>query len=861
MSSSMTKLIKRDDGRKNIDFFKIMKQLSHKKKFQIYFLAFIIPLIVMCIMAIANGIYPFGTKCFLRSDLYNQYVPFYAELQQKLKSGEGLNYSWNFGLGSDFMAIYAYYLASPLALLTIFVSTGHLIEFMTILIFLKIALCGLTMCYYLVHHFKQERYSVLCFSVFYALSGFMAAYNWDIMWLDSVALAPLIVLGIEALVKEHKWKLYCVTLGLSIMINYYISIMICIFLILYFLVLIVYIPWKEKLKAVALFAFFSILSACLSAVVMLPGVMAIMSTGFANSTFPSTIQFYFNALDVIARHCINVSVEISTDHWPNIYSGVAVLFLFPLYVSCKQIPWKQKIPQIALLAVFVLAFSNNVLNFIWHGFNYPDSLPARQSFLYTFVLLTVCYEAFLHVREMSILHLVICYVVACAIVVCSMFFAANQEDFTNNAFILTIMFLTVYVVLGMSYKNKVVEYKLLVPLVLLFVTFEAGINTYNTSISTVTRSKYITKYNTYQDILSALADDSSFYRIDTNTRMTKNDAPLSGFKSATIFSSTVNYGIENFYEEMGMDYSKVYYCYEGATPLTSALLGVKYFLTDDDVDWADSFHIYDTDVDGLSIYQMKDALSIGYCVPSDLEDTWSYSAGTAIDSQNSLANALGISENLFDQVDAQTIENQTTVMTQTSGTYYVSITGASKTNGDTIDLTVTGSDGTEKRTMTYKNARKSFLLNLGYCDAGDTVTLETETGSMSKVIVNAYVMNDKAMEETLDVLGQNQLQVTDYGSDYLNGTVTVDQNMDLVLSIPYDTGWTIKVDGVVQNVDTFANAFPELHLTAGTHEISMTYIPAGKYKGLALSLIGLAVFCVLVYLEKKRVKKRSNETK
>ena len=54
------------------------------------------------------------------------------------------------------------------------------------------------------------------------------------MWLDCLILLPLILLGAERLAREGRWVMYTVTLGLCILTNYYISIMICIFLVLYF---------------------------------------------------------------------------------------------------------------------------------------------------------------------------------------------------------------------------------------------------------------------------------------------------------------------------------------------------------------------------------------------------------------------------------------------------------------------------------------------------------------------------------------------------------------------------------------------------------------------------------------------------
>ena len=74
-------------------------------------LAFGIPFVVSVIICAAQGVYPFGQNCILHMDMYHQYCPFFMELQDKLTNGGSLLYSWNLGLGSDFVALFAYYLA------------------------------------------------------------------------------------------------------------------------------------------------------------------------------------------------------------------------------------------------------------------------------------------------------------------------------------------------------------------------------------------------------------------------------------------------------------------------------------------------------------------------------------------------------------------------------------------------------------------------------------------------------------------------------------------------------------------------------------------------------------------------------
>ena len=249
----------------------ISRMVSHRS-FP-YVMAFLMPFIICVVICIGNGVYPFGDNCILHIDMYHQYCPFFTEFLHKLRTGGSLQYSWNLGLGSDFVSLYAYYLASPLNFLIVLCPKHYVIEFMTILVLAKIALCGLTFFLFLKYHFhligkdsklhKNQVIPALVFSTAYALSGFVAAYSWDIMWMDCILLFPLIMVGLEKLVREQKPGLYFVTLALSVFANYYISIMICIFLVFYF-ILLFFTQKGGKLKAFLRFAWYSLLAGSVS---------------------------------------------------------------------------------------------------------------------------------------------------------------------------------------------------------------------------------------------------------------------------------------------------------------------------------------------------------------------------------------------------------------------------------------------------------------------------------------------------------------------------------------------------------------------------------------------------------------------
>ena len=75
--------------------------------------AFLIPCGGMLLLMLINGYHPFGTSAMLYSDNYHQYYPFFVSFRRALLSGDSLLYSWDVGMGVDYLGLIAYYLGEP----------------------------------------------------------------------------------------------------------------------------------------------------------------------------------------------------------------------------------------------------------------------------------------------------------------------------------------------------------------------------------------------------------------------------------------------------------------------------------------------------------------------------------------------------------------------------------------------------------------------------------------------------------------------------------------------------------------------------------------------------------------------------
>jgi len=790
--------------------------------------AFCIPVAVMLAAIVHNQIYPFGDRSFLRVDMYNQYMPFFTELHRKLREGGSLFFSWRAGLGANFVALYAYYLASPVNWLVGLCPKGHIIEFMTALIVGKIGLCGLTFAWYLKRHFETDSYAVTLFAVFYALSGFLSAYNWNIMWLDCIFLAPVVMLGLEGLARGENPVFYCISLGLSILTNYYMSIFVCIFAVLYFIVLILWLPLREKGKRILNFICYSILAGGLAGVVLIPGTLALRATRFDQANFPKNIKFYFNLLQMLARHCVNVSTEIRNSHWPNLYCGVAVLFLLPLYVCCRKISWREKAPRLLLLGFFYLGFSVNVLEFLWHGLNFPDSLPARQSFLYIFLVLTLCFEAFTQLREIprsvywavaggAMLFLPLCYRFA------------RTDDFGVDSYLFTALYLGLYAFLLYWHGQGSLRKNVAVGLLLCLVITESAMNTIQTSVSTTGRSQYLDESRANGALLESLEGaESGFSRVEIARRMTKNDGMLAGFPTATFFSSTVSEAVSTWYRKLGMSSSKVFYSHDGATPFTSALLSVGYMLSDSPREAGDFYKLI-AQGEGKYLYQACYTLPLGFVVESDLEERVKSWEGGPIDVQNALAWELGVRKPLFSPVEAVCEDGSATVCMEEAGYLYVFPDACSSKN-----ITANVASGEKE----YEKVYYPHVLDIGFCRAGEEVRL-TQSGAKrnerNELKVSAWALDLDALREAIGLLSARPMEVTALSDTAVQAQVDAGEGGLLVTSIPAEAGWKVEVDGERTAIRPFGGAMIGVELPAGSHAITLSYSPPGLVAGAVVS--------------------------
>ncbi len=602
--------------------------LSNRSKFKLdpLALAFLIPFCGMLFVMLISGYEPFGQYSMLYSDMYHQYYPFFVEFRRALLRGEGLLYSWNVGLGMDYLGLIAYYLASPLNLLSILVPEDWLLEFFSLLMPVKLGFASLFFAVFLKNIFRKNDYSLSVFGGFYGLCAWALGFQWNIMWLDTFALLPLVVLGEVRLLRDKKFILYTLTLFLAILANYYIGFFVCIFVFLLFFVYEIcrWQGWKRFFSDLCRIALFSVLAIGMTAILELPAFAALQTTQSSVNKFPTSFRLniadhhtFLGLLDAMRQVAGNMGGAIEPNFkegLPNLYCGVGSIFLAFLYLQAKDVKKRDKVCAVLLLLFFNVSFIIRQLDYIWHGFHFTNMIPYRFSFLYSFVLLYMAYRGWTLRHKFSPWQMILAALLTAGILACSndltaateveLFFGKTELPvyiLYNGIFLLfyTVAFTygavkrqpaedatedekrRIWTARRIRRENARILVTAFIGAELLATLTAFGLYFPGTSVKNYPKgteaSASMIRY------MHEREENTLFFRAETTHSQTLNDGALNGYNGVSAFTSSANVKTTEFMKALGYGAKNTYnrYCFEESSPVANLFLGLKYMIERD----------------------------------------------------------------------------------------------------------------------------------------------------------------------------------------------------------------------------------------------------------------------------------------
>lgn len=835
-----------------------------KKNIRFYFASFLIPLVILLVAYACLGIY-FGKADFLQIDLKGQYLAYFSYYQDTLWQGQNFFYSFSKGLGDGMLPLFAYYLASPLNLIILLFPKEQLVSGLLVITLIKVGLCGLSF-YTFIKPKTQSNKMALVFASCYALMGYVLFYSQNIMWLDGIIWLPIICLGIERILFKNKPLVYILSLAIALASNYYIGFILCIASVLYVLYQFLFFHQsiERKVKVLLHFALASILAAMLSAFMLLPAYFSVSSK--MSLEVLENRSFVYGLVDLMKKFVLGWSGKtfqlINSD--PNVYCGLISLLTYLVLMIQKKISKRDKIMISAFLFLFLMSMCFSMTNMVWHGFKIPMGFRFRQSFVFSFFLLTFVASNFHKIEKLEMKHSLLLGSIF-SIILVSFALIPTKYNLSWLNYGVTLLFVFIYLFIFTVQPKK---YKTLLVGVVLAELFTNTALTYHTF-----------PYSTQKEVQTYFKNNELTI-IDKNQRMVivdeynANDPFLFNFAGLDHFSSVENKRDYNVRKYAGYHYREHMAFYElGSTLFMDSLLGVSRRV--------ESAPSYFKDNDEL-IKENPDALPYLFLSSDAIKDSEIHLMNP-FKFQNQLYQGIsGLSEDLFIEVIpvSRSIENLKEVTD--SGLHqftkidpekpaYVHFVLPRDENQLYYNIS------TDDTNLIYYQYRLDVSVDSGIPISylGDQFSREgivylnpngTQSVSMDIELLNDYMeinkfqfykMDQGKYDNFMTKQKVNQFEVELLNSNKLKATIKTDSTDRYVAtSIIWDPNWEIVVDGKKIEYDCLADSFIGFQLENSEANVVMTYKPVQFKYGIIVSGLGIMGTALYVLLMSREVKRR-----
>lgn len=786
--------------------------MKNNPKFLKVISAFALTSAILILVYYIGAIYPFGDRALFKWDMELQYIDFFHWWHRVLHGQSSMSYSLSKSLGDNAIGLMAYYLSSPFNLLLYF--TDNIPLFVSIATVLKLASASLSVSVFLSYRFCDMKYIWnLLLSVSYGLMGYNLCQASNIMWLDGVIWLPVLMLGIWKLLSEHKTLLLYLSVVFAIISNWYTAYMICLFSFFYFtyealkkhdFTLIAVI--KKEFSCFILYCI-TVISGVLTTMFFFFPVIKNLLQGKGIDTSGGWHIGFHTGLKDILKGCFFLTVPYTGQGLTLFCGTVTLIALIGFFISRKQ-NLKAKLWTLGYLLFFILCAAFVPLENVWNGFLTVFSYYCRFSFVISFFILYIA-AVFLSTFVLKHNYLNNIAAVFCIIFTCAELFYGSYQTFVNGYYVSA-----------------------------------AAYNQYAS-----------TQEQAVQDL--QVLDDSLFYRTEqTSSWRTNADHFLGnfneglayGFMPLSSYSSTYNSNIMAFYNKCG--YSACSRLITWCEPILSSdsLLGIKYLLGDFNQSGYEK--VSDTDYNNKNIYKNPYALELGYKTSADISSE--IHADNIFEYQNELLSRIaGHPVQCYKVCPAEKEKNDdgyswTVTSPEQDSVLYGYCT---YTVGNELNLYI---DGNLRTNYSIWSSYKTFQIGDG--DTSSHVVQLKGTLHRSREIDGVFYYLD--MQEFRDVIkeiSENQVTTLELQDKYIKCEYTAQDEELLLLTIPYDDGWTVYVNGEKVEARRLQDIFTGVNVTAGINTIELKYTLPGFKIGMIFSFLGVIAYSfTCFFLFKKR---------
>ena len=586
------------------------------------------------------GFYPFGKFSVLMSDLSAQYAPNLIAYKNQLLQGN-LQYSSLISFGKNTFGLFAYYLSSPLNLITFLFPTTMISEAIMALIVVKLSLASALMTFFLQkRHHTKSRYAVV-FGIAYAFCSYAVVFMIHIMWMDGFFFLPLLLYCIEQYLEDQRrWKRLVILLTTMFISGFYIAYMVGIFSFLYLLFRLLedqrisLSESRKTAKTIGCYVGTAVLSAMLSAIIILPaGLDILLNPDYTYKALQFKANFTF--LSFLNQLLAGSFDSLSVNN-PLVYCGLFTMFLCCLFFLNPVFSRRIKILTGISIGFFVLSFSISLLNLAWHLFDEPNWFLYRYSFLLSFILLSVAFRSLLALEKLkgkAFLKTIAIFVLLLFVVQGFGDMEKEGSRFYVNLAIGLTEIACLYALTGISFHESIANLKKLIPGFLVVLMCVELVLVNPLFLRPKVFGGEMERAMLYDPMVQAIplveqakndakSEDLEYYRMET-IHATHSLDPMSAalylnYRSTSTFNSSANKKLNRYLKQFGYltNYNYFMSTHSYASIVHDSLFGVRYLLSGDS-----SHYNYQTlaqSADGsVFLLENESALPVLYEVKSD----------------------------------------------------------------------------------------------------------------------------------------------------------------------------------------------------------------------------------------------------
>lgn len=873
---------------------------------------FLFSVIMYVAVLVLEDAYPFGSRCFLTDDAYVQYNTMIRVFLEYIHSGDMSQIMWNHGMGIDMYLNALYYFMSPFNIIAVALGENYVELSLVIMIVLKCSLIPVTGLYYFRHTDFADRekglsgipgtMAGLCCALAWGFCGYILAYGHNVLWIDGLIILPLLALGVERINRGTGFKAYVIWLAVSFIVNFYYSFYICIFVIMYH-ILLERSSFREFLANSLRILMYSLLSVAISAVALLPAVLCIARAGESYTGLDQTGLAAWGDIGgyVVSFFSFKEITSSSYLYNNNNYIGTAAVLLALCFLGAKGVRRLQKTKCVCIAVVLMLAANWLPLNYVFHGFTITHGVGNRFAMLLSFLMVVLAYKMLIELGNMRASGAV--FGAVCAILLLVLSFTDSSRLQAAVCYVTFMLVSAVVVIVLILVSAKSIRKETAAVIITALWAVEITANVFYTLPS---------KSNECAMTDSIYLDEwlSEYQELDSDGGERKTSLVYSDYTPASDlnwYSSMLNgYSVDAF-AGMGLGhYDNVECLYDGATPLTAMMYDVRYVLAAS-YNTNGGYHRISegslSDGESYGVYEADELAGLGFMADSSLEQwradgdvgenqssfvSLGYGAELESVADESLMEVIGFGNirdecmSVTGQYNVYSIEEGLNITSRynlgsfvsmgvgkyeytSESTYPASVHLAFTADRD-MNLYVYSYDTRDQLVMAYvdgelvsesKYYTTGQLVHVGQVKKGQKVKIAAfggaSQGETAEKILQLYNFSDELFEQVKAEITDEVLVSDGYSGNTFTGHITAKKAGVLYLAFPYSDGYTIYVDGEKADKLLLGAGNMGVRLGAGEHVIELRYHTSGLLPGAVISLVGIAVFVLLILKKWKKL--------